>query len=63
MTRKMLGIALMMLLASMSSASDVKPFTGTCLASDGWFYGVDKVGFYCFTNNVDEYEYMYSMYV
>lgn len=42
-------------------AASLKSFSKSCLAIDGQFYGEDKVGFYCLTKNVEQFEYMYSM--
>lgn len=46
------------------SNSFSKPFSNSfakgCRPMDGQFYGKDKVGFFCFTDNVDYYDYKYS---
>ncbi|KAL2212109.1 hypothetical protein CC79DRAFT_1364392 [Sarocladium strictum] len=48
-------------LAVAVQASSTSSFSKSCLAADGQFYGVDKVGFYCLTKNVDQFEYKYSL--
>jgi hypothetical protein len=48
-------------LAAAVQASSTSSFSKSCLAADGQFYGVDKVGFYCLTKNVEQFEYKYSL--
>ncbi|KAK0392309.1 hypothetical protein NLU13_1805 [Sarocladium strictum] len=49
------------LLALAMQGAGFKSFSKSCMAIDGQFYSEDKVGFYCFTKNVAQFEYMYSL--
>lgn len=57
------SIMLILLLAAVPSLAIRQPFSEGCLVMDGQFYGQDKVGFYCLTQNEHLfYDYMYSTY-
>jgi hypothetical protein len=49
------------MLALITKVESSKSFSESCLAVDGQFYGEDKVGFYCLTKKVEQFEYMYSL--
>lgn len=48
-------------LALAVEAASTTSFTKSCQALDGQLFGPDKVGFYCFTKNVEQYDYKFSL--
>ncbi|KAH8174045.1 CVNH domain-containing protein [Sarocladium implicatum] len=48
-------------LAATARAASTTSFSKSCQAVDGQFFGQDKVGFYCFTKNVEQYDYKFSL--
>lgn len=49
------------MLAFAVHAASIESFSNSCLAIDGQFFGEDKVGFYCLTTNIDQFEYKFSL--